>query len=169
MIIQIRLLLLVFAVAVAGSVSAQTLGRTFVGNAGETLTKGNITITYTVGEFTGDLILPAASSGTVLTVGFTQPDEIPLVNTDLSKHLIAFPNPNTTGKMRLSFNGMPNGNYTIEVIDVLGRIMQTTTADYKDHNFSYIDMDISRLKGGIYFISVKGDQNFHGEVKIIKI
>lgn len=169
MTIQIRLLIMLFTVALGGSVSAQTIGRSFIGNAGETLTKGGLSITYTVGEFFGDLVLPAASNGAILTAGFTQPDEIPLANTDITKHLIAFPNPNTTGKMKLNFNNMPNDTYTIDVIDVLGRVMQTTKVDYKDHNFYYIDMDISRLKGGIYFIRVKGDQNFHGEVKIIKI
>lgn len=169
MTIQLRLFMLLFAMAFCGSVSAQTIARSFVGNAGETLTKGGLTITYTVGEFSGDLVLPATSNGAILTIGYTQPDEIPLANTDLSKHLIAFPNPNTTGKMKLNFNNMPNDTYTIDVVDVLGRVMQTTKAEYKDHNFYYIDMDISRLKGGTYFIRVKGNQNFQGEVKIIKI
>jgi len=169
MTIQVRLLIMLFTVAFGGSVSAQTIGRSFIGNAGETFTNGDLTITYTVGEFSGNLVLPATSNSAILTVGFIQPDEIPLVNTDITKHLIAFPNPNTTGKMKLSFNNMPNDTYTIDVIDVLGRVMQTTKVDYKDHNFYYIDMDISGLKGGIYFIRVKGDQNFHGVVKIIKI
>ena len=169
MTIQIRLLTMFFTVAFGGFVSAQTIARSFIGNAGETVTNGSLSITYTVGEFSGNLVLPAASNGAVLTVGFTQPDEIPLANTDITKHLIAFPNPNTTGKMKLNFNNMPNDNYTIDVVDVLGRVMQTTKADYKDHNFYYIDMDISSLKGGIYFIRVKGDKNFQGEVKIIKI
>jgi hypothetical protein len=169
MTIQLRLLTMLFTVAFGGSVSAQTIARSFIGNAGETATKGGLSITYTVGELSGNLVLPAASNGAILTVGFTQPDEIQLVNTDITKHLIAFPNPNTTGKMKLNFNNMPNDTYTIDVIDVLGRVMQTTKAEYKDHNFYYIDMDISTLKGGVYVIRVKGDQNFHGEVKIIKI
>lgn len=160
---------MLFTVAFGCSVSAQTIGRSFIGNAGETLTKGGISITYTVGELSGNLVLPAASNGAILTVGFIQPDEIQLINTDITKFLIAFPNPNTTGKMKLNFNNMPNDTYTIDVIDVLGRVMQTTKAEYKDHNFYYIDMDISTLKGGVYVIRVKGDQNFHGEVKIIKI
>jgi hypothetical protein len=172
--VRIPLFILLFTVAFGSIVSAQTtpqptISRSFIGNAGETVTNGNLTITYTVGDFLGDLLVNPAS-GRILTVGFVQPDvEIQLVNTDITKNLIAFPNPNTTGKMKLSFSNMPNATYTIDVIDVMGRIMQTITTEYKDHNFYYIDMDISLLKGGVYFIRVKGDQNFHGEVKIIKI
>jgi len=143
--------------------------RSFIGNQGLTVTNGNLTITYNVGEFVADLFANTPNSA-YLTAGFSQPDvEIQLVNTDLTKNLIAFPNPTLSGKIKLSFVNLPNSLYTVQVVDALGRILQSQTADYHDHNFYYIDMDISSLKGGLYFIKVTSNGGFRGDVKIVRL
>ncbi len=147
----------------------QMIERSFIGNQGQTVSAPNISITYNVGEFVADLFANTPNSA-YLTAGFSQPDvEIQLVNTDLTKNLIAFPNPTASGKIKLSFINLPNSLYSVQVIDALGRVLQSQTADYHDHNFYYIDMDISSLKGGLYFIRVTGSSGFRGDVKIVRL
>ena len=169
MVKQLLSLFIISFYAFVGIAHAQSIERSVIGNAGEAVTKPGITLSYDVGEFVGDLL---ANPGMqlYLTTGFAQPDvDVQLANTNITLNLIAFPNPSTNGHIKLGFNTMPNGVYTIQVIDAIGHMLQTQTADYHNHNFYYIELDLSSLKGGMYFIRVTGDQGFHGDVKVVRL
>jgi len=166
---RLLFLLLLFVVAFCKAANAQSIERSFVGNAGATASAGNIIISYAIGEYMIDTVINNGT-GRFLTSGFIQPDnDIQLSNTDISKNLIVFPNPSTNGHVKLSFNNLPDASYNIQVIDALGQILQTQTANYQNHNFYYITLDLSALKGGLYFIKVTSNLGFHGDVKIVKL
>ncbi len=148
----------------------QFIARDVIGAAAESFTITDLSITYVLGETVGDL-LGNPDANKYLTVGFAQPDaEVQeVLNMDISKSIIVYPNPTTGGIVKLAFNHVPDGIYTIDVIDPTGRILQTQTITYSSDNLFYLPLDVSQLKGGIYFIKVVNQLNFQGQVKLIKI
>lgn len=151
------------------AVSAQTLSRTVVAAGTETFTTPNITISYVLGEVVGEL-LPDANANLFLTTGFVQPTiDVQLAGTSIPQTLIVYPNPVHGGSVKLAFNKMPDGVYTISIIDQTGRILQSQSVTYSLNSFYYVPLDISRLSGGVYYIKVVNNLNFQATVKLIKI
>lgn len=161
--------LLILIILFGNIAYGQTVGRNAVSAAGETFINSQISISYVLGEAVADP-LPNTSAGKFLTAGFSQPDiEVQeIANTDISKSIVLYPNPATGGIVKLGFNHVPDGIYTIDVIDPTGRILQTQTLTYSNGDFFYLPIDVSQLKGGVYFIKVINKLNFQGQVKLIK-
>ncbi|WP_295649339.1 T9SS type A sorting domain-containing protein [uncultured Mucilaginibacter sp.] len=155
-------------------VCAQYLSRSVVANQAETLTSPNLILTYVLGEPISDF-LPNTTPGTnapiFLTAGFHQPDidVQTMLGTNISSSLVLYPNPASGGTVKLAFNHVPDGIYTVNLVDASGKILQTQSVTYSNHNFFYLTLDVSHLAGGIYFISVVNQLNFQGQVKLIKI
>jgi hypothetical protein len=167
--------LLYFSVAIlmlfTGHVAhAQFISRDVVGNAAETFTVGNLSITSTIGEPYGELLVNA-NANLFLTTGFAQPDiDIQTVlSASLPDALVLFPNPASGSTVKLSFNHVPDGVYTVALIDASGKTLSSQDVTYSLGAFAYLPIDISRLSGGVYFIRVYNRFNFQGQVKLIKI
>jgi hypothetical protein len=152
---------------------AQTIERSVVASAAETLlgpNPANFTLSYVLGEVVGDL-LPNPANSLFLTTGFVQPDDDlqVILNRDISKSILLYPNPASGNTVKLAFNNLPDGIYIIDIIDPIGRVLKTQTVTYQNNNFFYLPLDISQFKGGTYFIRVNNGVGFNGSVKLIKI
>ena len=164
-------LFLTVSIAFSSSISrAQYLSRSVVANSAESFSNATMSMTYVLGEFIGDL-LPNTAANFTLTAGFDQPDvEIQnVLNSNFSSALIIYPNPANGPTVKLAFNHVPDGVYTVNLVDAAGRILQSQTVTYANQNFLYLPIDVSRLPSGVYFISVINQLNFQGQVKLIKI
>jgi len=172
---NLRKLFLPLIVLFSGHIAcAQYLSRSVVANQAETFTSPDLILTYVLGEPISDF-LPGTTPGTnaslFLTAGFHQPDiEVQtLLSTSISSSLVLYPNPASGGTVKLAFNHVPDGIYTVNLVDAAGKILQTQSVTYSNNNFLYLTLDVSHLAGGVYFISVVSQLNFQGQVKLIKI
>jgi hypothetical protein len=148
----------------------QSISRSVIGAAGETLSNSSASITYTVGETVAET-LSNPDANKYLTIGFNQPDiDIKTVlDQNISKSIVLFPNPVAGGVVKVAFNNVPDGVYTIDLIDASGKILQSMSVSFSSDNLLYVPIDVSQLKSGVYFIKVVNNLNFQGEVKLIKI
>jgi hypothetical protein len=149
---------------------AQFISRDVVSNAAETFTTGGLSITTTLGEPYGELLINSGAN-LFMTTGFAQPD-IDIQNvlgTASTSSLILFPNPATGSTVKLSFNRVPDGVYTVSLIDASGKTLQSQDVNYYLGAFAYLPIDISHLSGGVYFIRVFNRTSFSGEVKLLKL
>ena len=172
---NLRKLFLPLIVLFSGHIAcAQYLSRSVVANQAETFTSPDLILSYVLGEPISDF-LPGTTPGTnaslFLTAGFHQPDiEVQtLLSTSISSSLVLYPNPASGGTVKLAFNHVPDGIYTVNLVDAAGKILQTQSVTYTNNNFLYLTLDVSHLAGGVYFISVVSQLNFQGQVKLIKI
>jgi hypothetical protein len=149
---------------------AQFISRDVVGNAAETFTTTNLSITSTIGEPYGELLVNA-NANLFMTTGFAQPDiDIQnILSNSIPDALVLFPNPTSGGTVKLSFNHMPNGVYRVAVIDASGKTLSSQDVTYSLGAFAYLPIDVSQLSGGIYFIRVYNAINFQGQVKLLKL
>lgn len=149
--------------------AAQSIVRDVQAASAETLTKGDFSLTFVLGEVVGDLLTNKPESK-FLTVGFLQPDiELKQLVEATNRSIVVYPNPSTTGQLKLAFNDLPDAVYTIEVIDGLGRILQKQNVTYTKDSFLYLPINISAYARGIYFVRVKNSLDFSGQVKVIKL
>jgi len=153
--------------------SAQKLERSVVASAAETLlgpTPATFTLSYVLGEAIGDL-LPNPGANLFFTTGFAQPDDElqQIINQDISKSILLYPNPTAGNTVKLAFNNLPDGVYIIDIIDPIGRVLKSQTVTYQNNNFFYLPLDISQFKGGTYFVRVNNGVGFNGSTKLIKL
>ena len=147
---------------------AQSISRDVTSSAGETLVNGDVSITFILGQVAGET-LSNSSTINYISTGFIQPDvEVKELLDKVLHDLIVYPNPTRNGLIKLSFNNIPEGDYTVEIFDVLGRMHQTQLISYLKNNFLYVDLDVSSLPKGMYYIKVRNN-NFKGQVKLIKL
>jgi hypothetical protein len=171
MVRNMQKVLLVFFMLIAGHVaSAQFISRDVVGSAAETFTSGNLSITSTIGEPYGELLVNAGAN-LFMTTGFAQPelDVQTILGAALPDALVLYPNPAAGGTVKLAFNHVPDGVYTVSVIDASGKTLSSQDVTYSLGAFAYLPIDVSRLSGGVYFIRVYNKLNYQGQVKLIKI
>ena len=86
--------------------------------------------------------------------------------TQESDGLFLFPNP-VSGQLNISFNVHSAGNYKIEMIDVLGKVLNSQTAEFEEGKWS-LNFYTGELGGGIYFIRLTGIDNTYLINKFIK-
>ncbi|MFL9484913.1 T9SS type A sorting domain-containing protein [Chitinophagaceae bacterium LWZ2-11] len=147
---------------------SQSIARSVVCSAGETVTNPKLSITFIVGEPVADLLSdPAAYK--YLSVGFAQPDvELKtILDMDISNKLTVFPNP-ATNVVKIGMNNVPDATYTIDLIDMTGRVLQSTTLPFSNNNFLYVEMNVVQYASGMYVIRVRSDKEFKGQVKLLK-
>ncbi len=151
------------------SVTAQKISRDVVASAAETVKTQGISVTYVLGEAVGDLF-GSFSNSRFLTAGFGQPDiEIKeVLDKNPNTRFVVYNNPTRTGLAKLAFNKVPDGNYTIQLIDVLGRTLQQITQKISNNNLVYIDINIAGYASGVYLLRIQSNVNIGGELKLIK-
>lgn len=162
-------ILCILAFAVSNS-HAQFSVRSVIASAGETYTTPDVTISFVAGEAVGGLLSnEQVDPHLYLTTGFEQPDvEVSQALANSPRSLAISPNPANGGIVKLGFNHVPDGTYTINVFDASGKILQSQTVNYKAIDYYYFPIDVSHYAGGVYFIQVVNPTLFHGEVKLIK-
>lgn len=150
------------------TVNAQLLDRSVISTSGESSSVSNISLTYTIGESVTEFF-QNASAGKIITAGFIQGDQvINLPFAIVTRELAIFPNPTAGDNAKLDLRNMPNGTYTVELCDLIGKILFSKTIQYtKDFSLN-LDLDISRYKGGTYYIRVRNELA-KGTVKLVKL
>lgn len=168
--ILLALLMITGLLSFSQLADAQSISRDVCASAGETLSTGNTSITFVLGETVADLFFNNTENK-FLTVGFSQPDvELrQLLETHPKKPFIAYPNPTTSGVVKLAFNDLPDATYTIEVLDAAGRVLQTQTTNYSRNSFLYFPLDLTAYAKGIYFVRVKNGLTVSGQVKVVML
>lgn len=149
-------------------VYGQTLTRTVISSGGGTSAANNYVIAFNIGEPVADLLVNT-SNAKILTTGFIQADqELRDIRNNLAQQLVVYPNPTTTGLVKLDFGDLPDGAYLIDIVDAAGHVLYTRNVTYSKTNSMNLDLDISYFMGGIYFIRVKNDKN-QGRTKLVKL
>ena len=75
------------------------------------------------------------------------------LNRDFSSLLHVAPNP-TTGLVQLTFNTMQNQVQELELTDSQGKLIQRTSIPM---NASQVELDMSKVKAGLYYITLRGN------------
>lgn len=168
---KLNLLFVVFTGSLFSVISAnaQKISRDVVCASAETVKVQGISVTYVLGEAVGDLFGSTIDSR-FLTAGFNQPD------TELKEVLDKYPNtrfivydnPTRTGLAKLAFNKVPNGTYSVQVIDVLGRKLQQIEQKIANNNLVYVNINVAGYASGVYLLRIQSDVNVGGELKLIK-
>ena len=80
------------------------------------------------------------------------------------------PNPVSSEKILLTVQSLPPGNYLVEVFDTSGQLIQIV--NYQVHTLKgsvKIDLDISHLKNGLYFVRMRsGNHTFEEKFVVSK-
>jgi hypothetical protein len=86
-------------------------------------------------------------------------------NPDSAADVAVYPNPATNDLTVDLGENFPNGDVTIYVMDVNGKmITQKQTSSKK-----LLKLDISTFKTGMYFLNIEGDDNFKSRERFIKV
>lgn len=167
--LNILFVVLIVSIFSFNTLQAQKISRDVVCSSAETVKVQGISVTYVLGEAVGDLFGSTIDSR-FLTAGFNQPDiELKEV---LDKYpntrFIVYDNPTRTGLAKLAFNKVPNGTYTVQVIDVLGRTLQQIQQKIANNNLVYVNINVAGYASGVYLLRIQSDVKVNGEVKLIK-
>jgi hypothetical protein len=148
--------------------NAQSISRSIICTGGETVINPQLSLTYAIGEPVADL-LSNTEEHKYLTVGFEQPDiqlkEI--LNSDIGSELTIFPNP-ATNIVRIALNNVPDANYSIGVVDMTGRTLQTINVNLSNNNYPYVEINVAQYTPGMYLIHVQSDKYYEGRAKLLK-
>jgi hypothetical protein len=162
------MLLTILILCLGYTTHGQTLARNTVSVAGETTVVSGITFTYVVGEaIAGSYV----NNNTFLTSGFLQPELSinSILNLKIVATITAFPNPTNTGLVKLDFKDMPDGTYTIDMIDGAGQILKTQKINYALSTGTVVDLNLSGYKPGVYSLQIRSDKNLAGRAKLIML
>ena len=90
------------------------------------------------------------------------------INTlDEDARIDLYPNP-TTGELKISLSGLPDGPVVIRLTDVFGRQVVADIHETISGNYNSV-MHLDQLPAGVYFISVQtGSENYIRQVEVIK-
>lgn len=75
-------------------------------------------------------------------------------NTDGQPDIYVYPNP-AINEVRFAFSNLPPANYTLKIIDILGRSLMEE--DYQLSGFRSIKWDVSKLRKGTYLYSLSNE------------
>jgi hypothetical protein len=155
-------------VLTAGVSFAQTLSPTVIGSAGETFYGGNVSLSWTVGEIA---ITTVSSAGNILTQGFHQPENgiaIGIANQDKLFSINAFPNP-ISENLTLEINSDKPENFLIEVTDILGKLVKSTSIYVGDGQAQH-SISMASFAPGAYLVKVTSSNGkFTKAIKLTKI
>lgn len=135
-------------------VHAQSLSPTVISPSGNFSSNGGFSLSQTVAEMT--MTETFLSGGAILTQGIQQPyySIVSVPETEKSNYSIdIFPNPGS-GIFNVSVNSLMKTSISISVIDVVGRLITTTSATsyMDDHTQS---LDLRAESAGKYMVLIK--------------
>jgi hypothetical protein len=148
--IKVLILLLLFSWAEGFS---QQLSHQVLVPAAGLITTGTINYSQTIGETAVEIM----SSGFILTQGFQQPvmlntGDTPPAGTGVN----VYPNP-ATDFVNVKLFGDVARKFRIEIINISGTTVSSTTMDFITQYYYIQQIDVSRLAIGFYFVRVTSD------------
>lgn len=146
----------------------QTIDRSVVSNAGETSVRNKIVLSFNIGEPVADLLINTDASK-ILSTGFIQGDQIISMPFNFNSQSISlYPNPTLGNKTTLDLKNMPDGDYILEIVNLIGQILYTKSINYTKNYSLGLELDISSFKGGVYYIRVR-NATAQGKTKLVKL
>ena len=131
-------------------VSSQSVAPFVVSTAGDYFSNSNGSIQWTMGE---TMIETYGNASNFITQGFEQPEDFTTsISTDISTDISIFPNP-ATDRIYLEFGNNSDGDYSIEIDDVLGQKNASLLINIQSGNKE--EISLTGLAAGVYFISVR--------------
>jgi hypothetical protein len=160
---------LFYLIACFGALSAmsQTVTPTVLSNHGGYAAAAQGSIQWTIGEPVSETY---STTSNLTTMGFHQPDVLGMAN--LIKQygegagLLVYPNP-VRETLIVNFKDLEIGNYKMQLVDDLGRILFQTEKVIKEDN-KLADLNLSSYAAGSYFINITSS-NLNKTVKITKV
>ena len=126
----------------------------------------NLVAFWTVGEFMTQT-LRSADDTHILTQGFQQPEPhntiVPVIEIYQNQVIVnVYPNP-VTQFVRIVLSEPPPQPLTVSLTDVQGKLVATQAL-----SGTAIEMDVSHLPDGAYFLTLSDENAIQGCVKILK-
>ena len=152
----------VLAITIASGLYGQTIGKSVISSAGNTIAAGNNAISFTVGE----TIVGTVASSTQVTQGFwavvTQEEVLSLENAmPLESEITVFPNPVSN---QLTILNPATPLYHIAIYDLIGR--EVLRSEQKNNVVEH-KVDLSQLSSGAYLVHILSIEGI--SLKTIKI
>jgi hypothetical protein len=114
-------------------------------------TSGAINYSQTIGETAVEIM---DGSGFSLTQGFHQPGMTIVSETPPPGNGVdVYPNP-ATDYIKIKFFGETARKFRIEIINLTGTTVYSTTMDFSTSYFYLLQIDVTRLTYGFYFVKV---------------
>ena len=128
-------------------------------------------ISYTIGEVVAESFFKNQQES-IITIGFEQTDspdgeEQSFVESKEQK-MVVFPNPVSANFLNVDMRRIPEGDYNLQLTNVLGLVLRSEKVTHHFGKFSYLQVDVSQLKQGVYFIRI-ANPTFIGDAKFIKL
>ncbi len=150
-------------------VKAQTVTPTVISSQGNYDSQPQGNNSWTIGEPISETF---TSANNAATNGFQQPESLNLVtyikgnNKGLS--VLAYPNP-VINELKVDFNGIDNGDYSLVLNDALGKVIYQTTVSVNSSSNKVVSLNFLNLAGGQYLLSFSNqDQSILKTFKIVK-
>lgn len=160
---------LAFSLLLFFAANAQSISRDVIASAGDYYTSSVGSLSWTLGETVIETV-ENGSINVILTQGFQQPDEltvgirqIPVSNVFVS----LYPNP-TIQSIRMDVKYDKNSRIQIELVDMLGRILNSDNLDVLKGQVSNYQLDVSALASGMYMFRLTSNGNLLNSYKFQK-
>ena len=136
------------------TISAQHLSNQVIAPLGDVISKEGIFYSHTIGETAVELF---STYGYDLTQGFQQPlvKFIPGTKPQ-GTGVKVYPNP-VLDNVYVEFFGSQRANFSILVININGMIMFSDEVSFIENYWQIIDIPVSTLSMGIYFVRIRNE------------
>lgn len=150
--------------------NAQSLSPQVIASGGDFFQAGGVSLSWTLGE----PVVETVSNGAVniiLTQGFQQPEDFTIgirsiVAADVFVNL--YPNP-TAQSIRMDLKYGENSRLKIELIDVLGRVLNSDNLEVTKNLVSNYQLDVSALSAGMYMFRLTDNGKLLNTYKFQKV
>jgi len=146
-------LLAISTLIFSGALRAQSLTPTVIASAGDFLTNGTLSLSFTLGEVA---VTTLQATNLILTQGFQQPFELDVANAVESKpvnwSVKAYPNP-VTDILKIRFTLKKTDDYILQLLDVTGKKLLIKELNRVATGETY-EVDMSGYAPGIYLLNI---------------
>jgi hypothetical protein len=159
-------ILITLALAGIYTCQGQTVTPVVLSNQGGFFSSSSGNISWTIGEPVSETYNGATK---LMTMGFHQPelDFITLIKEQGEEQsVLVFPNP-VKDMLSINFKGLAQGNYKLELIDNIGKIIYQSQTEVTEGNSTF-QLKVNEVAAGNYFLRVDS-KNFSKTVKINKV
>jgi len=146
--------------------NAQSVTPIVMSNDGGFFDSPQGSVAWTVGEPISETYSQGVN---ITTMGFHQA-EIVEIKTLISKYgkdqsILVFPNP-VKDDVNISFKGIDDGTYALELVDALGKLLYQSNANISG-TADNVKINVTNYAAGTYFLKING-KDFNKTVKINK-
>ena len=164
-----KYIFLIVTIVLASYGFAQSLERSVFASSGNFTATSTMSISSTLGEV---FVTTLSTSSTILTQGFQQSTVTSGGGggTDGIENLISgefsvYPNPFNDV---INLKSTQKGNFTINIIDVLGRNLNVDYTNVNSNGKLDLKLDLREYQTGLYFVKIYDDLNHLKTIKIQK-